>query len=110
MIKWVLNKYFSKNINQLVDQQLRNSASKKYDGSATQDIKYRIEQLRQEIGNSSPSRVQQQTKNKVQSSSTVQTRRTKPRVQISSNQTSVEEQQRNAELDAMRAKLMGKKT
>lgn len=109
MLKWFVEKYLKQYIDELVEQRFNNKMYEKYYEGKQQDLKQRIQKVRASLDDKIPISAQA-AKTKVLSSSRVHSRSAKPRIQEPPSQASIEKATKAAELDAMRAKLMGKKT
>ncbi len=104
MVEWLCNLIFKKYIDEIVEKKFAQLSTEKYNGRETQSIRDRIEQARQNLHSSSG--VQQTKHPEVLSSSRVRTGSEEPKLSITPDQAAIA---KAAELDAMRAKLLGKK-
>ena len=104
MVEWLCNLIFKKYIDEIVEKKFAQLSTEKYNGRETQSIRDRIEQARQNLHSSSG--VQQTKHPEVLSSSGVHAGSKKPASQIKTDKAAIA---KTAELDAMRAKLLGKK-
>lgn len=82
----------------------------RYYAKKANDLHERIQKLRQSIDVTQTQRISKNKPAAVLSSAVLEVpRRAEPELPTETNEAKLEVQQRNAELDAMRAKLMGKK-
>tara|TARA_R110000868_G_scaffold344319_1_gene605312 strand:- start:146 stop:520 length:375 start_codon:yes stop_codon:yes gene_type:complete len=124
MIKWLCNVIFKEYIDELVDQRFKENAYEQYRAEQTQGLRNRSAAIRAAINNSSQ-RLHEKTQEALQSDSNTQ-RSAKPGLQVKATKAPVKiepdwdainklkakndaAEAKSAELNAMKAKLMGKK-
>ena len=106
MLQWLCNILFKSYVEQLVDQCFEEKLVERRQEASIQQLKNRANAIRATLNNQVPIENNKE-ENEVFSSSRVQSGSAEPRIQKPPSQASIE---KAAELDAMRAKLMGKKT
>lgn len=110
MIKWLVETFLKKHIDELVDRRFKEQMFERYYAKKANDLHERIQKLRQSVNVSQAYGVQEDHETKVQSSSVLEvSRQTESKLEPASSEAKLESQQRNSELDDLRAKLMGKK-
>jgi len=110
MIKWLVETFFKEQINELVDKRFKEQMFERYYAKKANDLHERIQKLRQSVNVSQAYGVQEDHETKVQSNSVLEvSRQTESKLEPASSEAKLESQQRNSELDDLRAKLMGKK-
>jgi septin family protein len=124
MIKWLCNVIFKEYIDELVDQRFKENAYEQYRAEQTQGLRNRSAAIRAAINNSSQ-RLHEKTQEALQSDSNTQ-RSAEPGLQVKATKAPVKiepdwdainklkakndaAEAKSAELNAMKAKLMGKK-
>ena len=124
MIKWLCNVIFKEYIDELVDQRFKENAYEQYRAEQTQGLRNRSAAIRAAINNSSQ-RLHEKTQEALQSDSNTQ-RSAKPGLQVKATKAPVKiepdwdainklkakndaAEAKSSELNAMKAKLMGKK-
>ena len=125
MIKWLCNVIFKEYIDELVDQRFKENAHEQYRAEQTQGLRNRSAAIRAAINNSSLRIHDKKNKMQVQPDSNTQ-RSAKPGLQVKATKAPVKiepdwdainklkakndaAEAKSAELNAMKAKLMGKK-
>ena len=110
MIKWLVETFLKKHIDELVDKRFKEQMFERYYAKKANDLHERIQKLRQSVNVSQAYGVQEDHETKVQSNSVLEvSRQTESKLEPASSEAKLESQQRNSELDDLRAKLMGKK-
>ena len=109
MIQWLVNTIFKEYIDNLVDRQFRENTYERIRAVRTQELRSKAAAIRATLDNKT-SRVSEEEQPKLQSSSRVRTGSEEPKLSAQADQAAIAREAKAAELDAMRAKLMGKKT
>ena len=108
-MRWISEWLFKEHIEKMVEEKFQEKLLETYLHTRQQEHKARIARVRATLGNT-PSRISQEAQPKLQPSSGVRTGSAESKPQESTSAAAVEKAAKTAELDAMRAKLMGKKT
>lgn len=109
MLKWFVEKYLKQYVDELVEQRFNNKMYEKYYEGKQQDLKQRIQKVRASLDHQTSTSYQSKT-TKVQPGDRVYSRSEEPKLSAPPDQAAIKKATKAAELDAMRAKLMGKKT
>ena len=105
MLQWLFEWLFKPYIDKLVDQRIKENVVERYTRERAEDTRRRIAKLRKSLDYPAQG-VQSIEESDVLSSGVLQTGSEEPRVQVAPDQASIKKKQ---DLDAMKAKLMGKK-
>jgi len=105
MLEWLFEWLFKPYIDKLVDRRIKENMFERYWQQKNEETRQRIERLRRNL-NSSTQRVSKETSEELLPSSGIQKRGAEPQVQVTPDQATIKKQQ---ELNAMKAKLMGKR-
>jgi len=109
MIKWLVETFLKKHIDELVDSRIKEQMFERYYAEKANDLHERIQKLRRSIGTQAH-RVPEGNTKFVQSSSVLEVSGSSESELLSTpSEAKIEKQQRAAELDDLRAKLLGKK-
>lgn len=110
MIKWLVETFLKKHIDELVDRRFKEQMFERYYAKKANDLHERIQKLRRSVDASQAQGFQEDYEEPVQSSSVLEVSgRTKSELASPPSEAELEKQQRSAELDDLRAKLLGKK-
>ena len=104
-MKWISEWLFKEHIENMVEEKFQEKLLETYLRQRQQEHKARIARVRETLDNKT-SRVSKEEQPKLQSSSRVRTGSEESKLSTSPDQAAIA---KTAELDAMRAKLMGKK-
>ncbi len=107
-MKWISEWLFKEHIENMVEEKFQEKLLETYLHQRQQEHKARIAQARKALDNKT-SRVSKEEQPKLQSSSRVRTGSEESKLSTSPDQAAIAKAAKTAELDAMRAKLMGKK-
>ena len=108
-MKWISEWLFKEHIENMVEEKFQEKLLETYLHQRQQEHKARIARVRETLDNKT-SRVSKEEQPKLQSSSRVRTGSEEPKLSAQADQAAIAREAKAAELDAMRAKLMGKKT
>ena len=107
-MKWISEWLFKEHIENMVEEKFQEKLLETYLHRRQQEYKARIARVRETLDNTS-SGISQEAPSKLQSSSRVRTGSEEPKLSITPDQAAIAKAAKTAELDAMRAKLLGKK-
>ena len=110
MIKWLVETFLKEHIDELVDKRFKEQMFERYYAKKANDLHERIQKVRQSINASQAQGFSEDQPEPVQSSGVLEVSgHTESKILSTPSEAEIEKQQRAADLDAMRAKLMGKK-
>jgi len=110
MIKWLVETFLKKHIDELVDRRFKEQMFERYYAKKTNDLHERIQKLRRSVDASQAQGFSEDYEESVQSSSVLEVSgQTESELLSTPSEAEIEKQQRSAELDDLRAKLLGKK-
>jgi len=110
MIKWLVETFLKKHIDELVDRRFKEQMFERYYAKKANDLHERIQKLRRSVDASQAQGFSEDYEESVQSSSVLEVSgQTESELLSTPSEAEIEKQQRSAELDDLRAKLMGKK-
>ena len=107
-MKWISEWLFKEHIENMVEEKFQEKLLETYLHQRQQEHKARIARVRETLDNKT-SRVSKEEQPKLQSSSRVQTGSEESKLSTSPDQAAIAKAAKAAELDALKAKLMGKK-
>lgn len=105
MFRWLVNTYMKNHIDELVDQRLKERMFERYYEHKGQELRQRIAKVRKDL-HSQAQGVQEDKPTEVLSSSDIRRSESKPSVLPKTSQADLD---RANEMNALRAKLTGKK-
>jgi len=110
MIKWLVETFLKKHIDELVDRQFKEQMFERYYAKKANDLHERIQKLRRSVDASQAQGFSEDYEESVQSSSVLEVSgQTESELLSTPSEAEIEKQQRSAELDDLRSKLLGKK-
>jgi len=107
-MRWISEWLFKEHIENMVEEKFQEKLLETYLHQRQQEHKARIARIRETLDNKT-SRVSKEEQPKLQSSSRVRTGSEEPKLSAPPDQAAIAKAAKTAELDDMRAKLLGKK-